>query len=170
MLQITKRGDYAVLAVYYIALRPKGQFISIDEVAVRGHIPKSYLAKILQDLCRGGILLSRRGAGGGFTLARSAEEISLHDILEIIEGKLSLVTCLGSPDYCDRSDDCLISPVWQAIQDFFDELLIHVTIEDLIDSEKRHHMLAQLATCRSQYRKQILEEKKHDERTISNHI
>jgi Rrf2 family protein len=161
MLQVTKRGDYAVLAVYHIALRPKGQFVSINDVAARSHIPRSYLAKILQDLCRGGILLSHRGAGGGFTLARSAREISLHDILEIIEGKLSLVACTGPSDYCDRSDSCLTSPIWRTIQDFFNEMMLNVTIEDLLDSEKRHHMLTQLETCRKQYRKQMLDMQKH---------
>lgn len=156
MLQVTKRGDYAILAVYHIASRPKGQFISIAEVAAKSRIPRPYLAKILQDLCRGGILLSRRGAGGGFSLARPAGMICLHDILEIIEGKLSLVTCLSAPDYCGRSDDCLIAPVWQAIQDFFDELMLSVTIEDLLDAEKRHSILAQLETYRHQYRKHTL--------------
>ncbi len=152
VIQLTKRGDYGVLAVYHIAQHPKGNFISIDEISVKSEIPKSYLSKILQDLCRGGILLSRRGTGGGFTLARPAQEISLKNIIDIIEGKMSIVTCLGAPDQCIRSDGCLISPFWKGVQAFIDELMGSITIEDLTSQEKRQEMLLQLETCRNLYR------------------
>lgn len=61
MLQVTKRGDYGILAVYHIAQRPSGAFIAIDEIAAHSRIPRPYLSKILQDLCRGGILKAWSG-------------------------------------------------------------------------------------------------------------
>jgi Rrf2 family iron-sulfur cluster assembly transcriptional regulator len=152
MIQLTKRGDYGILAVYQIAQYPKGKFVSIDEISTKSEVPKSYLSKILQDLCRGGILLSRRGTGGGFMLARPAREISLRDLIEIIEGKLCIVTCMSAPEQCIRSDGCVISPFWSEVQGFIDELMESITIEDLIDHEKRQDMLLQLETCRKLYK------------------
>lgn len=152
MIQLTKRGDYGVLALYHIAQYPKGKFVSIDEISTKSEVPKSYLSKILQDLCRGGILLSRRGTGGGFMLARPAREISLKDIIEIIEGKLCLVTCMCAPDQCIRSDGCLISPFWREVQGFIDELIGSITLEDLSNHEKRQDMLLQVEMCRKLYK------------------
>jgi Rrf2 family protein len=166
VIQLTRRGDYGVSAVYYIAQYPKGCFISVDEISVKSEISKPYLSKILQDLCRGGILSSRRGTGGGFTLARLAQEISLKNIIDIIEGKICIVTCLNSPDQCSRSDRCPISPFWNEVQGFIDELMDSITIEDLVNPEKRQKMLLQLETCRNLYREKAQAMKK-DEGIIS---
>ena len=155
MIQLTKRGDYGVLAIYHIAQYPRGKFVSIDQISAKSEVPKSYLSKILQDLCRGGILLSRRGTGGGFMLARPAREISLRGIIEIVEGKLCIVTCMCAPDQCIRSDGCLISPFWRGVQGFIDELMESITIEDLLDHEKRQDMLLQLESCRNLYKEKV---------------
>ena len=152
MIQLTRRGDYAVSAIYQIAQYPKGHFISIAEISIKTKIPKPYLSKILQDLCRGGILLSRRGTGGGFTLARPTQEISLKNIIEVVEGKIWIVSCLNAADQCIRAEGCPISPFWGEVQGFMDELIGSITVEDLINQEKRQKMLLQLETCRNLYK------------------
>lgn len=152
MIQLTKRGDYGVSAVYYLAQYPKGNFISIGKIAKESEISKPYLSKILQDLCRGGILLSRRGSGGGFALARSAQEISLKDIIDIVEGKMYIVRCLNVPEQCSKSDRCKIAPFWNEVQMFIDELIGSITVEDLVNHGKRQKMLLQLETCRNLYK------------------
>jgi len=160
VIQLTKRGDYGVLAVYHIAHHPKGKFVSMDEISRKSEVPKSYLGKILQDLCRGGILLSRRGTGGGFTLARPAREITLRDIIEIIEGKLCIVTCMSAPDQCIRFDGCSIAPFWRRVQGFIDELIGSITVEDLMHHEKRQVMLLQLETYHKLYKEKAQATKK----------
>jgi Rrf2 family protein len=144
VIQLTKRGDYGILAVCQIAQSRNGQFMSIDEVSVQSHIPKPYLSKILQDLSRGGILYSRRGMGGGFKLARHPSEISLRDIIEIVEGKMAIVACAGAPDHCEKTPGCVLAPLWDKVQCVIDELIASITVEDLVSSEKRHHQLEQL--------------------------
>jgi Rrf2 family protein len=146
-----------VLAVYYIAEQAKEGFISIDEIAKCTDIPKPYLSKILQDLCRGGILLSRRGTGGGFALTRSAQEINLRDIIEVIEGKIHLVSCLLAPSQCGNAKHCPIAPVWVGLQNFMLEILGNITIEDIIHGEKRQIILDSLETCRVMYREKLEE-------------
>ena len=155
MFQLTSRGDYGILAVYYIAQNSKNGFISIDEIAENGQIPKPYLSKILQNLCRGGILYSRRGTGGGFTLARPPYEISLKDIIEVIEGKIAFVNCLMNPVQCGKAETCPISPVWGEIQGFVLEIISSITIDDIINDEKKQKMLVWLSSCRSMYRDKI---------------
>lgn len=155
MLQITKRGDYGVLAVYHIAQWSREIFMAIDEIVAQSHIPRPYLSKILQDLCRGGILKSRRGFGGGFMLARSPQNIALRDILNAVEGQYALVSCTGEPARCDRSPYCLSAPFWSEIQNVLDDLLASITIADLIEPEKRHITLKQLQHCREHYRQKL---------------
>jgi Rrf2 family protein len=154
VLQVTKRGDYGILAVSHIAQWSRGSFIAIDEIAAQSHIPRPYLSKILQDLCRDGILKSRRGFGGGFMLAVPPERITLRDILHAVEGKYALVSCTGNPALCERSSYCLAAPFWSEIQHFLDDLIASITIADMIEPKKRHAMLKQLQHCRKQYRQQ----------------
>jgi Rrf2 family protein len=162
MLQVTKRGDYGVLAVYHIAKYSAADtFMPIDEIAARSHVPRPYLSKILQDLCRGGILASRRGFGGGFVLGRQPEQITLADILECVAGKHALLDCTGNSDGCPRMEDCLALPFWCEIQNVLDDLIAGVTIADLIKPERRRDMIARLQQCRQMYRQML-----HDSGTI----
>jgi Rrf2 family transcriptional regulator, iron-sulfur cluster assembly transcription factor len=155
VLQLTKRGDYAVLAMYYIAQHPRGKFMSIEEISAKSEVPKSYLGKILQDLCRGGLLLSRRGTGGGFMLARNAVEISLRDIIETIEGKICLATCTWSPDQCHQAGKCPIEPLWQEMLDFIRDLIGSISVEELVRPDQRRYKILQLETCRQMYREKV---------------
>lgn len=154
MIQLTKRGDYGVLAVCQIAQSVNGQFMSIDEVSAQSRIPRPYLSKILQDLSRGGILYSRRGTGGGFKLARHPREISLRDIIEIVEGKMAIVACAGAPDHCEKTHGCVLAPLWDKVQHIIDELIASITVEDLITSEKRQYQLERLAIYRTSWQEQ----------------
>lgn len=157
MLQLTSRGNYGILAVYYIASQAPQEFISIEEIAKNGDIPKPYLSKILQNLCRGGILCSRRGSGGGFSLARPPWEISLKDIVEIIEGKVALVHCLANPPRCDNSVNCPISPVWLEVQNIILEIIANITVEDIIRDHRKHKLLNVLHQCQKMYHEKLHE-------------
>ena len=86
--------------------------ISRDET-----IPKSFLAKIFQDLARAGILRSQRGAGGGFLLARSPDEITILEIIEAIDGRIALQRCLGDEPDCERKQGCALCILFEQAQD-----------------------------------------------------
>ena len=163
MLQLTTRGNYGILAVYYIARQAKDGFISIDEIAENSQIPKPYLSKILQELCRGGVLLSRRGTGGGFALARPSQEISLKDIIEVIEGRIYIVNCLLTPSRCGKAATCPISPMWIEVQNFIVNIIESITIEDIVNDEKKQKMLALLEVCRTMYHEKFQELKAEEQ-------
>lgn len=155
MLQLTSRGNYGILAMYYIAQDHRDEYISIDEIAERSQIPKPYLGKILQDLCRGGILVSRRGTGGGFALSRAPEAISLREVIEVIEGKIYLVHCLLNSAKCGQSKTCPVSPIWGEVQKIVIEIIASITLDDLVNPAKKQNMLAFLETCQTMYRQKV---------------
>ena len=116
-MRLTRGADYGVRGVARLAAHPSGSTVLVGEIAHREGIPESYLAKIFQTLAKSGILESHRGSGGGFSLARSASEISLREVIEAIEGKVSLVACLDGQNTCSRADTCALRPVLAAAQE-----------------------------------------------------
>jgi Rrf2 family protein len=85
-MQIPRRVDYGLRAVIYLSARGRKKCCSITEIATQQGVPKKFLEKIIQDLIRGGLIKSKRGACGGYALARSPEQISFSDVIEAIEG------------------------------------------------------------------------------------
>src|SRR4030095_7051864 len=85
-MQIPRRLDSSLRAVIYLSVRGREKGCSITEIAKQQEVPKKFLETIIQDLMRCGLIKSKRGSSGGYTLARSPEKISLSDVIEAIEG------------------------------------------------------------------------------------
>ncbi len=128
---VTRETDYAVRTVLYLA-RDKGRMANATEVARVMHIPKSFLAKILQRLVRSHILASMRGIKGGFTLARRPTEITLLDILESIQGPAGINVCAIDSRMCRLSSTCSVHPVWVEIRKEVERRLKKQTIAKLL--------------------------------------
>jgi Rrf2 family protein len=128
---VTRETDYAVRTVLYLA-RDSSRMASVTEVARAMHIPKSFLAKILQRLVRSHILASMRGVKGGFTLARKPAEISLLDILESIQGPAGINVCAIDSRRCRFSSTCSVHPVWVEIRKEVERRLKKQTIAKLL--------------------------------------
>ncbi len=111
-VQITRQADYAVRAVLYLAqLGPGGQ-ASTAQIARAQSIPLTFLAKIVSQLAASGMVRATRGARGGVALARSADLISLLDIVEAIDGPVALNECVADPGNCPMGDTCSVRTVW----------------------------------------------------------
>lgn len=111
-MQITRQADYAVRAMVYLAqLGPNGQ-AATGKIARDQGIPPSFLAKIVSQLSVAGLLLTSRGAHGGVSLKKKAEEISLLDVVEAIDGPILLNDCVGESLDCILDDNCPLKPVW----------------------------------------------------------
>lgn len=131
MLHITRKGDYAIRGMVHLADRPVGTVFLLAEVAADVHVSKALLAKIFQQFARLGLVSSARGAGGGFALARPAEEISLLEIIEAVEGPILLNRCLLAEGTCGRDTFCKVHPVWIEVQEKMCALLGNVTLKQL---------------------------------------
>ena len=114
-MEITRETDYAIRCILYLSAK-SGEINMIDAIAREMQIPKSFLAKILQKLARASLVKSFRGVKGGFQLARLPAEISLLDVLEAIEGEVSMNACALDRTLCDRSKICPVHPAWVDIR------------------------------------------------------
>jgi Rrf2 family protein len=134
-MQITRAAEYGVLGLMRLA-RGKGAMAMIDEVSRAEKIPKSFLAKIFQDLGRAGLVRSSRGARGGFTLAKKPEDITVLEIIEAIEGRIVFQRCrLDQPD-CEHVGGCALCALFERAQDGVKDALTGTTLEDLIRQQE----------------------------------
>ncbi|HEY5386802.1 MAG TPA: Rrf2 family transcriptional regulator [Thermoleophilia bacterium] len=130
-LQLTRGGEYAVRAMTYLARFPEGHVAALHEIGRAQDIPESFLAKILQSLVHSGLAVSRRGAHGGFALARPVAEITLRDVVEAVDGPIALNQCVLWPEDCARSGDCELHMTWVLAQDQLMGVLGTVTLQSL---------------------------------------
>jgi Rrf2 family protein len=151
-LRITNACDYAIRAMLHLASLPEGGVALSDDVARAQDIPASFAAKILRRLARAELLRSSRGVRGGFTLARPASDISLLDIVEAIEGPLSITHCVPDADACHLSDNCPANGVWVQVQGAIAELLKAATLEEMVSAPRKNGRAVYTATVGSQRR------------------
>ena len=116
-MQITRQADYAIRAILFLAKLEPSQRAATSEIAEVQKIPPSFLAKIISQLSIAGLLHTSRGARGGVTLAREPKDISLLDVVEAIDGPILLNECVGDPEGCSFSGDCLVHPIWVEAQE-----------------------------------------------------
>ena len=130
---LTKASEYALLSLIYIA--QKNTPSDVDTMSGELEISKSFLAKILQNLAREGILVSFKGANGGFMLAQKPEEISIKRIIESAEKrKMAVFECSISAVGCSSSKGgiCQIWPMFSALQSKIDDFLDTITLANII--------------------------------------
>jgi Rrf2 family transcriptional regulator, iron-sulfur cluster assembly transcription factor len=134
---LTKASEYALLSISLIAKKEDPQ--DADTLACTLGIPKSFLAKILQALARGGILKSYKGAKGGFALLKSPSDITILDIITCVEIKTANVfECASDKNECgggeEKADKCVIWPYLNRLQSKIDNFLGQVTLQELLES------------------------------------
>ena len=115
-MKVTRGTDYGIQGMLCLAAQPPKKVILLHEIAQSESVPESYLAKILQDLAKAGLVRSHRGAKGGFTLARPASEITLRQVVEALQGPICLNRCLDIREGCPNSETCLVSEVLRKAQ------------------------------------------------------
>jgi Rrf2 family iron-sulfur cluster assembly transcriptional regulator len=135
-MQITRAGEYGVLGLMNLARRSPGQMAMIDEVSRTERIPKSFLAKIFQDLVKAGLVRSIRGAGGGFALVKDPAQVSVLEIIEAIEGKIVFQRCKQLKPDCDHAGGCALCGLFEQAQDGVKDVLLRTTLVDLIRQQE----------------------------------
>ena len=122
-LIFSRHCEYALQSVLYLALKPSGAMTNIKELTKALDIPYHFLGKIMQDLSRKGILKSQKGPRGGFALKRKAEEITLLQVVEAIDGSEFLHSCvLGFPE-CSGTHPCAVHGSWGVMRDNINRML-----------------------------------------------
>ncbi len=134
-MKVSTRGDYAARALLSLALHGSDRPTSVKEIAERTGLPQPYLEQILLAVKGAGLVRSKRGVGGGYVLARPAEEISLADILAAVDGPLTALT--GAHDHCEGH--CVLQEVWVGVSDEMRRYLEGYTLADLVARTKVGH-------------------------------
>ncbi|HEY9139175.1 MAG TPA: Rrf2 family transcriptional regulator [Terriglobus sp.] len=142
MLRLTKKADYGLMALKYLAEQTMlsgktgaASAQSAKDIAEAYHIPPQLLAKILQTLTRQGVLVSHAGTNGGYALARSAAEISAFEVIRAIDGPLFITSCITIHGTCDLAGHCTIKEPLRKVNDSIKDLLSGITIADLAEPQ-----------------------------------
>ena len=134
---VTRSADYAVRVVVHLASFPPGTRLQLYDVAEVTSVPRHYLAKVVRRLIRAGLVESRRGTGGGVSLAVAPERLSMLDVIEIMDGPIQLNLCVTPGMTCDRRGWCSSHLVWIQARD----LLVNVLRQASVAEMARHGKL-----------------------------
>ena len=144
-MRISRKAEYALRALLLIAKDPPEKVHQIQEVSERGNIPVKFLEQILLTLRNEGLLTSKRGVGGGYSLRKRPSEMVVLDIIETLDGPIAPLPCAleRSIDPCGCPDPvhCPLRPLMRRARDQLRELFGNKTIQDLLDEARGEHVL-----------------------------
>ena len=132
MLRLSKKADYALMAMKHLATRPDAASSSAREIAEQYDIPIELMAKVLQRLARRGLVTSLQGTRGGYRLSRPVSQISVADIIEAIEGPLRVTACSTEEENCGQYAKCSVrDPLWK-IKDRIVSALSDCSLQEIV--------------------------------------
>ena len=138
-MQLTMSAEYAIRTMLNLASRGENTIVSITKISEAESVPEKFLRNIVRSLVQQGLVMTHRGTSGGLSLVKPPSTITLLDIIEAIEGPISLHKCLiDHQRFCDRTACCSVHRVWQRAQSKMKEELTRHTLAELVD---QHHVL-----------------------------
>jgi Rrf2 family protein len=142
MLRLSKKADYALMAMKHLAAKPDQASCSAREIAEAYEIPLELLAKVLQRLVRARLLVSVQGTRGGYRLFRAANAIPVADVIQAVDGPLTVTACSDDDQNCDQYSKCSIrDPLWK-IRGRIVDALMKVSVADLTDEPATQQVAA----------------------------
>ena len=131
-MKLSTRARYGLRAMLVLAQKYGGGPVLMASISEKHEISRKYLHALLAALKRAGLVKSIRGVGGGFVLARSPDQITLNEIVRVLEGSLALVDCVDDPTTCTRSSQCAARDIWCTLTNSMDSVLAGITLEELL--------------------------------------
>ena len=132
-MKLSTRGRYGIHAMYDLAKHYGDGPQSIKLIAERQGIPEAYLEQLIAILRKEQLVISNRGAQGGYRLSREPKDMTVGDVLRALEGGLNLVDCLLEEDSCGKTCACPSRVVWMKIRDGLNSIVDGITLQDMID-------------------------------------
>jgi len=144
LMQIPRKIEYALRAMIHLADNPdavaRGSVIARQE-----QIPKYYLEKVIRDLMKRGLVRARRGPGGGYQLARSPRTVSFRDVIEAVEGPITLNVCVDGSSVCNLQPVCRMFRVWEEGQRVLLDVFSHTMLSEIASARPHNALLSALA-------------------------
>ncbi|GAB4567899.1 MAG: Rrf2 family transcriptional regulator [Geothermobacteraceae bacterium] len=136
-MKLSTKSRYGLRAIFDMAYNAGGEPAQIKDISRRQNISPRYLEQIFQDLKKSGLLKSRRGPQGGYTLAHAPEEITVKDVIEAAEGEVFLVACTAREKtcaaQCEFDEKCVTQKIWEEANNRLNDYFSSVTLKDMCD-------------------------------------
>jgi Rrf2 family protein len=136
-MKISLTTEYGIHALIFLANQPREEYTLLEDIANAYPFSRSYLQKVCQTLARKGILIAHRGVKGGYILAREPEDLTLREIVEVLEDTSGLYRCLAYKRKCNLQDDCAIANVFRQIEETMYRSLEQTTLANLVHSTNK---------------------------------
>ena len=134
-MKISTKGRYGLRVLLDIAAHQAKGPVILRDISARQGISEKYLWQVINPLKAAGVVSSTRGAKGGYVLAKAPADITLLEIVSILEGPICVVDCVGTPEKCDRSGACVTRGVWGKIETGIKESMAQITLKELVDQQ-----------------------------------
>lgn len=137
-MKISTKGKYGLRAMIDLAQYSEQEAVSISSIAQRQKISESYLEQLVAKLKKAGLVISIRGAAGGYRLARPASDISVGDVLRALEGDVRAVICTAQTEEgCEGEELCVTKYVWQRINESIEKTVDEMMIDQLVAESRK---------------------------------
>lgn len=138
-MKLSTKGRYGVRAMVDLASNYGGAPVSIKTISKRENLSEYYLEQLFSPLRRANLIRSVRGAQGGYVLCKAPSEITVGDIMLVLEGPVEIADCIdGVP--CDSTDFCATKMVWEKVKKSIDDVMNSITLQDIIDEYEAKKM------------------------------
>ncbi|EOR27356.1 MULTISPECIES: Rrf2 family transcriptional regulator [Clostridium] len=135
-MKLSTKGRYGVKAMVDLAMHYGDTPVSIKTISQRQNISEYYLEQLFSPLRKANLIKSIRGAQGGYVLNRAPEDITVADVMNVLEGPVEIAECIEGTD-CDNIDFCATRLLWEKIKNSIDEVMKSITLQDIVDDYVR---------------------------------
>lgn len=132
-MRISTRGRYALRILMDLAQNRSETPRMISDICKSQGLSRKYIGRLIIPLCKAGLVVSKRGAKGGYFLKKDPKKITLLNIVEIMEGPMSIVSCITCPRHCKRADECVARETWMEVNDGVKAALAGITLQQILE-------------------------------------
>lgn len=138
-MRLSTKGRYGLSAMFDLAIKYGQGPVSIKEISKSQDISESYLEQLFARLRKSGLIKSVRGAQGGYILANNPADISVGDIIRVLEGSMAPTDCVmeDSPAHCAKSSTCVTRDIWLEIRDKINDVIDDITLANMVDNYEK---------------------------------
>jgi Rrf2 family protein len=136
-MKLSTRGRYGLRALLDLAVHQGEGMVLLKDIARRQEFSLPYLEHLITPLIAGGLVKSTRGARGGVLLIRPPAEVTLTEVVLLLEGSIAPADCVNDPRVCSRSASCVTRDIWMQMKDAMIQVLDSTTLQDLVERQRQ---------------------------------
>ena len=140
-MKLSTKGKYGLKAIFELSLHVDEGPIPVNMIASKQNIPEQYLEQIFSTLKKSKLVKSVRGAQGGYLLNEEPKNITVGDVLDVLEGPVALSQCILVEGCCENSNDCSTKLVWEKLKKGIEDVLNSITLQDMIDDYNKKNKI-----------------------------